>query len=203
MNSFLASTILALAASSPASAFQPSGRAPRPSLALGSNLRDMASFADDQSRMGVSDPESFSRRSFREGMAGGADGPGGMYAQDGFDPYQGYGGGFGMGGPDRRMGGMPGGGMDQYAGGMMMDGAKATDTMGGFAYSSRSTDYGYGPPEYFEGPMMGGGFEGPMMGGGYDRGFEGPPMGGMDWEPEYGPGPGYGGFGGEMGRLGP
>jgi hypothetical protein len=111
-----------------------------------------------------------------------------------------------MGGP--RGGG--GGGRMGGGGGMMNNGVRDTNTMGGFSYSSRVRDYA----GYDQG--MGGGYEGgPMMMGGGGGGYDGPMMGGgggggeMEYDQMYDQqqqqqrGGGYGGFGGDMSRMGP
>ena len=173
----------------------------------------------------------------------GGGGGGGGRSLDGFDPHSPYGNSYGMsqsdnrrGGGDMMMGGMDygmdyfgppdmmmmpmgrgGGGGGGRGGGMMggmRNGVRDTNTMGGFSYSSRVTDYA----GYDDRGMMGGGgggFDGPggpmMMGGGgggYDQGPMGMGGGGgmeydhMDgFEMQRGMG-GYGGGGGDYGGLG-
>lgn len=235
MNANLVSVVLALAAA-PATAFQPSA-AGRQASAISANLRDMVSYHDERMDMGMMpeqhqfesfDPNGSYSRSPQGGMGGrpgmmhgggqggggGYGGPDRMYTQDGFDPFSAYGNSHGMSRSDRRGPG-PRGGMDPYANGMQMRGGpgnrvKADDTMGGFAYSSRHTDYGYGgmgPSEYEyfgDGGIddMMGGFEqgpGPMMGGGMDMDYGH----GYPRQDQMGGG-GYGGFDGpDMGQMGP
>jgi len=113
---------------------------------------------------------------------GGGGGGGGGRSLDGFDPHSAYGNSYGMsqsdnrrGGGDMMMGGMDygmdyfgppdmmmmpmgrgGGGGGGRGGGMMggmRNGVRDTNTMGGFSYSSRVTDYA----GYDDRGMMGGG----------------------------------------------
>lgn len=221
---------LALAAA-PALAFQTCPSRPRPPLALRNSLRDMASFPDDMKMM--SEFEAFDRngafsRSPRgrpggnldpygsggQGQGQGGGGGGRMYTMDGFDPYSAYSQGFGGGGGPPP--GAPAGGPRGF-----VNGVKADNTMGGFAYSSRGTDYGYGGGPYgggpygydFDGGEMMGEEGGAMYRGGQPQGGAmyggGPPpeMMGMDYGygrdfPEE-EGGGYGGFDGDLSRMGP
>lgn len=198
------------------------GMGGRPDMMYGNGQQGMQGGMQGQGMQGGGmggNPNPFSRR------GGGNDR---MYTRDGFDPFSAYGSSFGMSQSDNRRGAPPGGGggmeyfggpgggpdMRMMGGGMNggMNGVKADNTMGGFSYSSRNREYGYGGPGGGGGPYgegmpfdgfeegMGGGFDGPMggpMGGGMEQGMgyeqqQGPPMGG-----------GYGGFDGDMSRLGP
>eukprot|EP00578_Thalassiosira_sp_NH16_P004233 CAMPEP_0181130088 /NCGR_PEP_ID=MMETSP1071-20121207/29669_1 /TAXON_ID=35127 /ORGANISM="Thalassiosira sp., Strain NH16" /LENGTH=268 /DNA_ID=CAMNT_0023216119 /DNA_START=34 /DNA_END=837 /DNA_ORIENTATION=+ len=129
-------------------------------------------------------PDPFARR--------GGGGEDRMHTRDGFDPYSAYGSSFGTSRSDGRRGGgmdyygpdmmMGGGGMMMGRGGEMMNGVRNDNTMGGFSYSSRVTDYGQGGPG--GGPQdygRGGGPQDYDMGGFFD---EGPPMGfgGMEYD---------------------
>ena len=105
----------------------------------------------------------------------------------------------------QRGGGRRGGG----GGGGPRNPVRNDNTMGGFSYSSRVTDYaGYdrGMGGGFEGgPMMmgdRGGFDGPMMMGGGEMDYEMFDQQQQQQEQRGGGGGGYGGFG-DMSRMGP